>query len=116
MAHVVLDKHASERGFGLTAKLLALTPVVEVLVILVDKVCRVIGVLIEGLHHVPREELAIGLLDAPVQLAHQLPGLGAVEEVHLHVRRYAYNRSTRLALETGTSVTTVRDIDLSTCS
>ena len=60
-----------------------LTPVVEVLVVLVDEVGRVLGVLRELLHDVPGEELAVGLLDAPVQLAHQLSRLGAVEEVHL---------------------------------
>lgn len=55
----------------------------EVLVVLVHKVGGVLLVLVEGLNHIPREELAVGLLDAPVQLADQLSGLGAVEEVHL---------------------------------
>lgn len=59
----------------------------EVLVVLVDEVGRVVGVLRELLHHVPREELPVGLLDAPVQLAHQLSRLGAVEKVHLWVDR-----------------------------
>ena len=59
----------------------------EVLVVLVDEVRRVGRVLLELLHHVSREELSVRCRDAPVELAHQLSGLGAVEEVYLRLPR-----------------------------
>lgn len=44
----------------------ALTPIVEVFVVLVDEMRRVLGVLLELLYHVSREELAVRFFDAPV--------------------------------------------------
>lgn len=55
----------------------------EVIVVLVDQVRRVSRILREFLNHVSGEKLAVRFFDAPVELAHQLARLGAVEEVYL---------------------------------
>lgn len=57
----------------------------EILVILVDEVCRVLRILYELLDHVAVEELAVGLRDTPIQLRNQFAGLRAVEEMNLAV-------------------------------
>lgn len=55
----------------------------KVLVVLVDEMRRVLGILLKLLDHVSREELAVRLFDAPVQLAHQFTRSWAIKEMHL---------------------------------
>lgn len=61
------------------------TSVVEILVVLVDEMCRILRILNELLDHVAVEELAVGLRDTPIQLRHQFTWLRAVEEMNLAI-------------------------------
>lgn len=82
-----------------------LTPIVEVFVILVDEVCRVLGILYELLDHVAVEELAIRFRYAPVQLPNNLARLRAVEEMNLRRSATKTDRCSRenIAREDGRS-------------
>mmetsp|Transcript_26180 Transcript_26180/g.62854 ORF Transcript_26180/g.62854 Transcript_26180/m.62854 type:complete len:389 (+) Transcript_26180:247-1413(+) len=57
--------------------------IVQVIIVVIDEVGRILRILVEFLHGIAREELSVGLLDAPVELAEELPGGGLREEVHL---------------------------------
>lgn len=55
----------------------------QIVVVVVDEVGGVLRILDEPLEGVAGEELPVGLLDAPIELAEELSGLRLREEVHL---------------------------------